>query len=250
MGILKRQTFNNGTEGEQVSSINSGTSGDALLESTGTGTRTYAAASALRGKKGLAVSGTATISSVDMALTALFGEASTQIYFRVVSPATSNNVFLRFMSNSTTTLGRLRLNPANTISLLDFAAGVLATSVAVTTGSTYRLQMQMRKGTGTTDGMLAYQLYDDADILLSSFSSSTVNAGTVDAERIAAGKITAAGNLTVDLDEFAVRDDAIAIDPVAIDTVTAPSQALLLESGVVLFTESSLSLFSFLFGKQ
>ena len=191
---LKRQSFNLGIEGSTISAANSVGSGDALsgIVSAGAGNGIYAVAAALRGGKGAYITGSLndTFSMVINNTTDISGTA--QIYFRIPTYPTTGGAFFRLRSSSGN-VAIFTLGPTGILALQDSTGATLKnfnTNTPLSLNTIYRLQLQATPNASTSAGYIAGQLYDNSDVLIDSYTSSTVNAGTIlDVQTAQAGKV-------------------------------------------------------------
>ncbi len=228
---LKRQTFNNGTEGVTISAANSTSSGgDALsgIISAAGGDGVYTSAAALRGGKGAYITGMLN-DTFNMVLSNTSDVSGTaQVYFRLPSYPTVGGAFFR-----------LRSSTANIAMFTVSSTGVLSIQNSVGTGlknfnsntplalnTIYRLQLQATPNASTTAGFIAGQLYDNTDNLIDSYSASNVNAGTtLDVDSAQAGKpVTGSDGFAIHLDELAFATGSTdEIPPVSAGANQAPT---------------------------
>lgn len=219
-GAWQRQTFNNGAQGVTITSANSLSSGDQLAQVlvAGTGDGVYDSAAAARGARGARVTGILNDTFSMLLTDTAAASASVQVYFKMNALPTavaecfgirsaSANV-ARFVVN---TSGVLSIQNASGVGLKNFLS-----NTPISIGTWYRLQLQATKGTTTSDGYIAGQLYSNNDSLLDSYTSNVVNAGTADMTTVRAGKVTAGSDgFTMDFDELAlVTGTTLEIDPV------------------------------------
>lgn len=195
---VKRQSFNNGTQGDVISAANSADSGDAIsitVDVNGKGV--YKVGAALRGAKGAHVTGSAS-DTFQIVLSNTSNTSGTgQVYFRMNTyPSTGGAIF------------RLRSSAGNVALFVISNTGVLSIQNSAGTGlknfmsntqlalnTTYRLNLRATPNASTTAGYIAGELFGDNDLLLDSYSSGAVNAGTtLNVQTAAAGKLAAAAD--------------------------------------------------------
>lgn len=195
---VKRQTFDNGPQGETITAANSGDSGDAIttiVDAAGNGI--YEVAAALNGNKGAHVTGDSgdTFQIIMSNTSATNGTAS--ILFRMVSYPTANGAIFRLRSSS----GNICLFHVNTSGVLSIQNSIGATlknfmsNTPLPLNTTYRLAMQATPNASTTAGYISGQLYTETGSLLDSYASGSVNAGTtLDVISASAGKLVTASS--------------------------------------------------------
>jgi hypothetical protein len=219
----KRLDVDGVTTGELLTTSN--TDLDQVIPA-GTGSATAETTAVLRGAKGVHVTGasgdTYTLVYTDTAA----ASASVQTYFRSAGNPTANNEFVRIRSGSGN-MGRIIETTTGTLILQNAAGSTIAWSGGTftrTANTIYRCQIQVTKGTTTSDGTLSGQIYDDSDTLVRSVTSSAnTNTGTADATTGQCGKvITGSAGVDMDVDEFAfITGTTAEID--AVPANTAPS---------------------------
>jgi hypothetical protein len=219
---VKRQTFDNGTQGAVISAANSGTSGDSLssIVQAGTGNGVYDTAAGLRGTAGAHVTGALndTFSMVLSNTSDVSGSA--QIYFRILAYPTVGGAFFRLRS-STGNVAIFTLSATGVLSIQNSAGTGLKnfmSNTSLSLNTVYRLQLQATPNASTTAGYIAGQLYSDSDTLLDSYSSSSVNAGTtLNVQTAQAGKsVSGSDGFDMQFDELAFDTGTVAeIAPVA-----------------------------------
>lgn len=191
---LKRQTFNNGSQGVTISAANSGTSGDSLasIVQAGAGNGVYDTAANLRGMAGAHITGALndTFSMVMGNTSDVSGSA--QIYFRILEYPTTGGAFFRLRSSSGN-IAIFTLGATGVLSIQNSAGAGLKnfmSNTPLSLNTIYRLQLQATPNASTSAGYIAGQLYDNSDVLIDSYTSSTVNAGTIlDVQTAQAGKV-------------------------------------------------------------
>jgi len=183
------QTAEGGTAGANVTIGNSGgASGFAfsLVSLNGTATVTYSATGKAHGSLGYRAQnpGTATDKFyIRTSLPAGVDQFSDRTYFTVngsiptvacnilqfmATDGSTNMLSMGFLSN-----GTLRVASASGATLSSYAT-------ALTSGTLYRIETQWHKGTTTTDGQLAVQLYiGDGTTALWTYSATNVNVGVL-----------------------------------------------------------------------
>lgn len=215
----KRLDVNGVTENELLTTSN--TDLDSVT-TAGTGSARAKAVSALRGSKGVHVTGVLNDTYALLYTDAAAASASVQVYFRSNGSPTANNQFLSIRSASAnmavmieTTAGQMLLQNAAGTTIV-WAQGTFTRTVGVK----YRCQIQVTKGTTTSNGTIVAQIYDDSDTLLRSATTSTTNAGIVDATTGRCGKVvTGSNDVNMDLDKFAfITGTTAQIDAVAINS--------------------------------
>lgn len=211
----KRLDVNGVTENELLLTTN--TDLDSVLVAA-TGSARAKATSALRGSKGVHVTGvlndTYSLQYTDTAS----ASASVQVYFRSNGTPSANNEFVGI--RSTGNMGRMVETTAGLLQLQNGAGSAISWAQGTftrTVGVKYRCQVQVTKGTTTSNGTVIGQIYDDSDTLLRSATTSTTNAGTADATTGRCGKVvTGSNDVNMDLDKFAfITGTTAQIDAVA-----------------------------------
>lgn len=210
---VKRQTFNNGTQGDEITAANSGTSGDALstVVKAGTGMAVYSAVAASRGIKGAHVTGilndtfTITLSNTSLA------SGSAQLYFRIVSYPTANGAFFR-MRSSIGNVCIFHLNTTGVLALQNSSGSTLKnfnSNTALSLGITYRVQLQATPNASISAGFIAGQLYSDSGTLIDSYASWAVDAGTtLNVQTAQTGKpVSSSDAVNMYIDELAFDTD-------------------------------------------
>lgn len=204
---VKRQTFDNGADGVEITAANSSGSGDALalVNKVGTGIARYRSAAMIRGLRGAHVTGVSG-DGLTMALSATAAStASAQLYFSVAPggmPVGGNWNICRLRSASAnaavvimTPAGMLMLQNAVGVGLKNFYGG------AALPAGRYYIDIQVTRGTSTANGSISAQLHDAAtEVLIDSYSASNVNAGVLDISQFQFGKLTGAGSVSAYLD--------------------------------------------------
>lgn len=222
----KRLDVNGVTENELLTTLNTDLDATTIA---GTGSARAKATSALRGSKGVHVTGvlndTYSLQYTDTAA----ASASVQVYFRSNGAPSANNEFVGI--RSTGNMGRIVETTAGLLILQNATGSTIAWAQGTftrTVGVKYRCQVQVTKGTNSSNGTIIGQIYDDADTLLRSATTSTTNAGTADATTGRCGKVvTGSNNVNMDLDKFAfITGTTAQIDAVAANTApdAGPSQ--------------------------
>lgn len=227
---IKRQTFNNGSQGATITTANSATSGDALqaIVQAGAGAGVYTAIAAIRGTRGAAITGGLN-DTFGMTLQHIAApDITAQVYFVLRSNPTVAGQFFRVRSTignaatvSITSTGVLQLQNSVGTTLKSFNS-----STPLTLNSKYYFNLQVTTGTTTTNGYIAGQLYDDGDSLVDSYSASNVNSGTdTSLQYAAAGKVVSGSDgFDMYIDELAVDSDSITpIPPITADGNVAPT---------------------------
>lgn len=214
----KRLDVNGVTENELLTTLNTDLDSTAIA---GTGSARAKATSALRGSKGVHVTGvlndTYTLVYTDTAA----ASASVQVYFRSNGTPSANNEFVGI--RSTGNMGRIVETTAGQLQLQNGAGAGIAWAQGTftrTVGVKYRCQVQVTKGTTTSNGTIIAQIYDDSDTLLRSATTSTTNTGIADATTGRCGKVvTGSNDVNMDLDKFAfITGTTAQIDAVAANT--------------------------------
>ena len=213
---LKRQTFNNGTQGVIISTANSGTSGDSLsqVNQAGTGAGVYDTAAALRGTAGAHVTGVLN-DTFNMVLSNTSDvSGSAQVYFRILAYPTVGGAFFRLRS-SVGNIAIFNLNAAGVLSIQNSTGTGLKnfnSNTPLALNTIYRLQLQATPNASITAGYIAGQLYNDSDVLVDSYSASNVNAGTtLNVQTVQAGKaVVGSDGFNMQLDELAFDTGTIA----------------------------------------
>lgn len=202
VGANLRASFNDGTEGAELSTAVSGVS-----EIPGTsGDLTILAAAAVRGARGLRVIGNAVSSWWRQNVVGAQGTVIAQAYIKVDTAAlpTANVAFLS-VRNSTGGAATANLVVSNgSIIVQDAGGSTRYNSGALTTGW-YVLSVAVTKGTTTTNGRLGVWLRDaSTDALVgAAVDESDRDTGTTDLIEVRFGKTGASGNATFDMDECA-----------------------------------------------
>jgi hypothetical protein len=217
-----RLDFNGITEGQDLDLVN--TDLDQIVV-TAAGTGKAMAAAALRGSKGARITGTVGDVWQGTYTGTANASASVQCYFRSRATPTVNNEFVGIRSNSGN-MGRIICTTALLLILQDGGGNTIAWSggtLTITNNTKYRCQVQVTKGTTTSNGTVTGQIYDDSDTLLRSGTSAVANAGTADATTGRFGKVASgSGTVDMDIDEFAfITGTTSEID--AVPSNTAPN---------------------------
>lgn len=227
---LKRQTFNNGTEGVTINGANSATSGDALsgVVQAGTGDGVYSSVAALRGGKGADVSGVIG-DTFNMSLANTSDVSGTaQIYFRIPAFPSVGGAFFRLRS-SVGNIAIFSLGATGVVSIQNSTGTTLKnfnSNTPLALNTIYRLQLQAIPNASTTAGYIAGQLYNNSDVLIDSYSASNVNAGTtLDVQTAQAGKVVSGSDdFLMHIDELAFGTGSTTeVPPVAAGTNQAPT---------------------------
>jgi hypothetical protein len=219
---LKRQTFDNGTQGVTISTANSGTSGDSLSQiiQAGTGAGVYDSAAGLRGTAGAHVTGVLNDNFTMVLSNTSDVSGSAQVYFRILSYPSVGGAFFRLRS-STGNVAIFIIGTTGVVSLQNSTGTNLKnfnSNTPLSLNTTYRLQLQAMPNASTTAGYIAGQLYNDSDVLIDSYSASTVNAGTtLNVQTAQAGKtVTGSDGFDMQFDELGFDTGTTAeIPPVA-----------------------------------
>lgn len=205
---VKRQTFDNGAQGDTITAANSTDSGDAITTIvTANGKGIYAARAAIRGAKGAHVTGnTNDTFQLELDNTSA-GSGTASVFFRINAYPTTGGSFFRLRSSA----GHIAM-------FYMFTTGAIAIQNSVGTGlknflsntplslnTVYRVALQAVPNASTTAGYIAGQLYDETGTLLDSYASGSVNAGTtLDVDNVQAGKlVTASDGFDMDFDDLA-----------------------------------------------
>ena len=208
---LKRQTFDNGTQGVTISTANSGTSGDSLSQiiQAGTGAGVYDTAAGLRGTAGAHVTGVLN-DTFNMVLSNTSDvSGSAQVYFRILAYPSVGGAFFRLRS-SVGNIAIFTISTTGVVSIQNSAGSGLKnfnSNTGLALNTIYRLQLQVTPNASTTAGFIAGQLYNDSDVLIDSYSASNVNAGTTLNVQTAQ-----AGKTVVGSDGFNMQFDELAFD--------------------------------------
>ena len=219
---LKRQTFDNGTQGVTISTANSGTSGDGLSQviQAGTGNGVYDTVAALRGTAGARVTG-ALNDTFNMVLSNTSDvSGSAQVYFRLLAFPTVGGAFFRLRS-SVGNVTMFTVGTTGVVSIQNSAGSTLKnfnSNTPLALNTIYRLQLQATPNASTTAGYIAGQLYNNSDVLIDSYSASNVNAGTtLNVQTAQAGKtVTGSDGFNMQFDELGFDTGTVAeIPPVA-----------------------------------
>lgn len=208
---LVQNSAEGGTNGTTVTTSNSGgTSGDAFGSVTITGTDapvlTFSNSVAAHGSLSYRASG----NSGDVVRAYLFNTASTtattRVYMYINSIPTGNGVEVLDIQNSTFGFSsRVAVDTSGKIQVQDAGGTIIYTTpAALSAGQWYRLELQLIVGTGATNGTIAFQYYSgDSSSAISTYSSSTVNAGTNTIIRSLFGKQTPTAIFSANFDDFA-----------------------------------------------
>jgi hypothetical protein len=216
----KRLDVNGITTGELITTGNTNLS---QVVSALTGSGTAEPTSALRGAKGVHVTGVLNDTYSLLYTDTAAASASAQIYFRLQAVPTASLVFFS-IRNATADMGRAAIITGTGVLQLQNLAGSNVAwaegAFTPTLDTKYRVQIQVTKGTGTGDGTFKAQLYDDSDTLLRSLNVTNQNTGTTDATTIRCGKVaTGSDGVDIDLDELAYAMGTTAeIDPAPLNT--------------------------------
>jgi len=219
---LKRQTFDNGTQGVTISTANSGTSGDSLSQiiQAGTGAGVYDSAAALRGTAGAHVTGVLN-DTFNMVLSNTSDvSGSAQVYFKIIAYPSVGGAFFRIRS-SVGNIAIFTISTTGVVSIQNSAGSGLKnfnSNVGLALNTIYRLQLQVTPNASTTAGFIAGQLYSDTDVLIDSYTASNVNAGTtLNVQTAQVGKtVVGSDGFDMQFDELAFDTGTVAeIPPVA-----------------------------------
>ena len=219
---LKRQTFDNGTQGATISTSNTGTSGDALSQviQAGTGAGVFDTVAGLRGTAGAHVTGVLN-DTFNMVLSNTSDPSgSAQVYFRMLAFPTVGGAFFRLRS-SVGNVAIFTVSATGVVSIQNSAGTTLKnfnSNTPLALNTIYRLQLQATPNASTTAGYIAGQLYNDSDVLIDSYTASNVNAGTtLNVQTAQAGKtVVGSDGFDMQFDELAFDTGTVAeIPPVA-----------------------------------
>jgi len=219
---LKRQTFDNGTQGVTISTANSGTSGDSLSQivQAGTGAGVYDTAAGLRGTAGAHLTGVLN-DTFNMVLSNTSDvSGSAQVYFRILAYPSVGGAFFRLRS-SVGNIAIFTISTTGVVSIQNSAGSGLKnfnSNTGLALNTIYRLQLQATPNASTTAGFIAGQLYSDSDVLIDSYSASNVNAGTtLNVQTVQAGKaVVGSDGFNMQFDELGFDTGTVAeIPPVA-----------------------------------
>lgn len=206
---LKRQTFDNGTEGVTVDAANSASSGDAIsvVTVTGTGDAVYSASAGVRGGMGCRVTAPVATDQYTMALTGLSHPAATaQIYFRADSA--------RYPTGASAVIGRMRSTSVHVAGVVHTTGGVFQLqnspgstlknfngNVALPDGM-YWFDLRVSIGTSSSTGTINCLLFNaDTGELIDSYYANNVDAGTANITNFQFGKPLGSGIVDMDIDE-------------------------------------------------
>jgi len=219
---LKRQTFDNGTQGATISTANTGTSGDALssVVQAGTGAGVFDTVAGLRGTAGAHVTGVLNDTFTMVLSNTSDVSGSAQVYVRILAYPSTGGAFFRLRS-SAGNVAIFTMSATGVVSIQNSAGTTLKnfnSNTPLALNTIYRLQLQATPNASTTAGFIAGQLYSDSDVLIDSYSASNVNAGTtLNVQTAQAGKVVV-GSVGFDMqfDELALDTGTVAeIPPVA-----------------------------------
>ncbi len=178
---IKRQTFDNGAQGDTITSVNSGDSGDTVNSViTGNGKGIYELSAALRGAKGVHVTG----NTSDAVQITLSNDAATNgsatILFRLLNYPTVGGAVFR-LGSTAGDICRFSISSTGVLSLQNSVGSTLKNYLSGTPlsrNTNYRLSLQAAPNASTSNGYISGQLHDDSGTILDNAASSSVNAGT------------------------------------------------------------------------
>lgn len=206
---LKRQSFDNGTEGVSIDDTNTASSGAAVGVPivAGAGDAVFAASAAIRGAMGCHITAPAAADTYTLFLTGLaLPSATGQLYFRVDSarlPGAASAIICRIRSASAnaaicllTTAGVFQLQNAVGSTLKNFNG-----NVALPDGD-YWVDLRVTMGASTSTGTTMCQVFKaDTGELIDSYFADNINAGTANLTQFQWGKPIASGTVDLDVDE-------------------------------------------------
>ena len=185
------QTAEGGTAGTAVSVANSGgASGTAftLVSLAGTATWTYSATGKAHGTLGYRFQDPGASTDKGYARTTMAAgtdQLADRTYFCLNTlPTTAQDMVIFYDTTTSAKLFSVGMLSGGIIRCSNAAGATLGQyGTALVAGTVYRVESQWRKGTSTTDGQLAVQLFaGDSTTALWTYSATNVNVGTTQAQ--------------------------------------------------------------------
>lgn len=125
-------------------------------------------------------------------------------YINVTGAPSSTSDIFTLRSTQITSFAKLQLTGAMKVTVCNQAgAGLYTFSPTLSTGTTYRLEIQSISGSSTTNGTISAQIFSgDSTTAIDTYTSSTVNAGTANFAGLRWGKITAGPSANINWDDI------------------------------------------------
>lgn len=224
---LRQNTFEGTASGTTLTAANSSSGGNAfdLVSTSGTVTGVFSNAQAMHGTQSLYVSGASGSTFFPRYAGWSTTQAAARVYFRLNAINASAQNIAEFRDTAGATIGALGFATDGRTPQIKPKSGSSTNLTIFNAGVWYRIEMEIAKGTGTTDGTLRCRIYlgdDTTPISGSSYAVTNVDTGTVNVGTFVAGKTTSGATLDAYLDDMAANDGTLtAIGPVA--TNVAPS---------------------------
>lgn len=228
-------TAEGGTDGTAVDTVNSGGGSGTAFGSVTTdsgATLTYSATAANTGAlsyhhaasvSGHTYYGTGSWTSTKGRLR-FYVNFSSLVAFQFIQTVDSNAALCYL--NTTASGGFAVVNAAGTV--------LYSSTGKVSTGTWYRVEFIIVRGTSTSTGTLQYALYSgNSTVALDSFTTSTTNAGTGTLTRFNIGKVSSGSACDFYIDDIAADDTAATfIGPVQTATAAFTGSGTLTASGI------------------
>ncbi len=217
MAVLQNNA-EGGTVGVTVTTGNSGgASGDAFNQVTITGASSCVFANnvSAHGTQSYRITGIAGDTAKFYLGASDTAEGSLRVYFYLNNlPSTAQSVF-QMQNSSFSSMASINLTASNQLRVTDTTGATLFTAAASLSGSTwYRIEMQVIAGVDASSGTIHFQYYQgDSTTAEETYSSTTVNTGTITARRLHVGKINSSPALDANFDDIAYDSTATAIGP-------------------------------------
>jgi len=185
------QTAEGGTAGAGVSVANSGGAGDtafSLVSLAGAATWTYSATGKAHGSLGYRFQDPGASTDKGYArttMTAGTNQLADRTYFTLNTlPTTAQDMVIFYDTTTSAKLFSVGMLSGGIIRCSNSAGATLSQfGTALTAGTVYRVESQWKKGTTTTDGQLAVQLYaGDSTTALWTYSAVNISVGTTQAQ--------------------------------------------------------------------
>lgn len=231
---MKRQTFDNGAQGAAVTAGSTAGSGDPLYHVvvTGAATGTFDETTAVRGAKGCRVQASAGAASAWTALlrTPAASDSLSSLTAYRVNALPSANVPIDQAWSATARMCALTLTTTGDLYAQDAAganigpAGAATIQADLVAGDVIWVAKQVTKGATTSNGAVAYQVYDGGGTLIATRESTAANTGTaqaVDTRVGQLGSVNASYDITVDEMFVDATSTPIAIPPTSANVAPA-----------------------------
>lgn len=209
---LKQNTSSGGTNGTDITVLNSGgSSGDAFtaLNQSATGYVKFSDAHPAHGSMGKLFNPPAnSLGAVVYGGYSVSSIVCRRYYYHVASAATANCNILSIL-NATRGVARCDITTAGAIILIELRTGATLKTTALTPGTLYRIELAVDVGADTTHGYINYAVYvGDSDTPLDSYTSSVKNMdGPAPISNVQYGRTySSTGTLDDYSDEEAVND--------------------------------------------